>query len=514
MDNRFIIITTCYNVSPYIEHNITVNKFQSHNNALLIYVDDQSKDDTYNTLKKLTEKDERFLVLQNPNNGSQSKAYLYALKYLEENNLIFPEDIIVEIDGDDWLSSTFVLEYLNEIYQNGEIWMTYGQYQIWPSGKLGGHHSMEIKNEVNKLNHHRKYPFPYSHLKTYKYWLFNKIDKKDLIDPTTNELYSAAWDHVLCLPMVEMAGKDHIHKCEDVLYILNRHEELQNEGRFRVNEQKEVEFRCRQGKVYNKTTRPKITCDLLGPSNIGNLPNFGLGNMMFQIAALSSLAKDNEGIAIFPQLTDPQYGGYINNILNKVPTLLNGDINSQEEISFEYQDLNFSPNTVYKGYFQSEKYFSHNRNFIINLFKNKNIIDQIKSKYPNISNQSISIHVRRGDYSVLEDLHPIQTKEYYDKAISKIGEYKTLFIFSDDISWCKENLNYENCVFVEHNTDVFDLLAMSLCSNNIIANSTFSWWGAWLNENTNKTIIAPQKWFGSKKNLPSKDIIPTNWIKI
>ena len=187
MKNRFIIITTCYNVSPYLEHNITLNKFQSHNNCLFIYVDDNSTDNSYDTLISLTKEDDRFVVLKNTNNGSQAKSYMHAIDHLEKNNLIYPEDIIVEVDGDDWLSSTFVLEYLDEIYQNPKTWMTYGQYQEWPSGEVGGHFSMSINDEVDKSNQHRKCPFPYSHLKTYKYWLFNKIDRQDLIDPTTNE---------------------------------------------------------------------------------------------------------------------------------------------------------------------------------------------------------------------------------------------------------------------------------------------------------------------------------------
>ena len=522
MNNKFVIITTCYNVNPYLEHNITVNKFQSHTNCLFVYVDDQSKDGSYETLKSLTKDDDRFIILKNPNNGSQAKAYMCAIDYLEQNNLIFPEDIIVEVDGDDWLSSTFVLEYINEIYQNPNIWMTYGQYQMWPNGKLGGHYSMDINDAVNKHNQHRNYPFPYSHLKTYKYWLFNNIDRSDLIDPTTNELYSAAWDHVLCLPMVEMAGKNHIHRCDDVLYILNRHDELQNEGKTRVGYQKEVETRCRQGKVYGKITRTEITCDLLGPGTLGGVPNFGLGNLMFQIAALTSLAKDNEGKAFFPQIKTPEYGRYDSNILNKVPTSPLLDVNGlsrefkpDKEIPFGYTDISYKPYTKYRGYFQSEKYFIHNRELILDLFKNQDIIKEIKHKYPHINDKSVSLHVRRGDYVQLSDAHPLQTKEYYDKALNLIPGYENVFIFSDDIEWCKNNLNYDNCTFVENNPDYFDLLAMSLCNHNIIANSTFSWWGAWLNENLNKKIIAPKQWFGVKRaNLPSEDIIPKTWITI
>lgn len=253
MSNRFVIITTCYNVEPYIKLNIYMNMFQSYKNALFVYVDDKSKDTTYTTLKELTGDDSRFLVLQNNNNGSQAKAFMYAVEYLETNNLIQDEDIIVEVDGDDWLSSPFVLTYLNEVYKDREIWMSYGQYQMWPEGSTGGHYHAYINDDVDRLNAHRQVAFPYSHLKTYKYWLFNKINREDLIDPKTGELWSAAWDHALCLQMVEMAGKKHIFRCQDILYILNRAAELNNEGKTRTAEQKEIEQRIRQViKPYSK----------------------------------------------------------------------------------------------------------------------------------------------------------------------------------------------------------------------------------------------------------------------
>lgn len=252
MNSRFIIITTCYNVEPFIKLNIYMNKFQSYTNALFVYVDDNSKDNTYNTLLSDTAEDARFLVLQNKNNGSQGKAFLYAIKYLEQNKLITDEDILVEVDGDDWLSSTFVLQYLAQIYTNPEVWMTFGQYQIWPSGSLGGHYSMSLDSNIDRTNSYRNAPFAFSHLKTYKYWLFNKIDRKDLIDPLTGEIFAAAWDHALCLPMVEMAGMKHIHRCEDILYNLNRADNLQNEGKSRVEEQKQTERRIRERKAYQR----------------------------------------------------------------------------------------------------------------------------------------------------------------------------------------------------------------------------------------------------------------------
>jgi len=229
-----------------------MNKFQTYKNCLYVYIDDCSKDTTYSTLKNLSEGDSRFSILQNGEGGSQAKTYMFGIEYLEKNNLIKDHDIIVEIDGDDWLSSVFVFDYLNDIYQDENIWMTYGQYQIYPTGKVGGHYHQEINKSIDDANLHRKYPFPYSHLKTYKYWLFNKINRQHLIDLETQEYFSAAWDHVLCLPMVEMAGKKHTVMCEDILYILNRSEDLNNESKTRLNHQKNIEASIRNLSPYTK----------------------------------------------------------------------------------------------------------------------------------------------------------------------------------------------------------------------------------------------------------------------
>lgn len=250
--NKFVIITTCYNVMPYIEMNHYMNRFQSYENFIVLYVDDGSTDGTYEFLKEQLVKETKFFVHRNPNGGGQGKAYMAGIDYLEKNNLISDEDIIVEVDGDDWLSSTFVLQYLDEVYQDSNVWMTFGQYQGWPAGNLGGHYNMTINAHCDDNNLYRQYPFPYSHLKTYKYWLFNKIDRKDLIDPETEEIFSKAWDHALCLPMVEMAGRLHCRRVEDILYVLNRHPDLQNEGSIFESEQKATELRIRSNPPYNK----------------------------------------------------------------------------------------------------------------------------------------------------------------------------------------------------------------------------------------------------------------------
>jgi hypothetical protein len=126
----------------------------------------------------------------------------------------------------------------------------------------------------------------------------------------------------------------------------------------------------------------------------------------------------------------------------------------------------------------------------------------------------VSLHVRRTDYVTSNGYHPVQSIEYYKNAIDIIGDYDYIFVFSDDIQWCKDNLKFKNMVFMEGFSDIEDLHIMSLCQNNIIANSSFSWWGAWLNIHPEKKIIAPTNWFGEQANLNTSDMIPSDWIKI
>lgn len=247
--NRFIVIVTTYNVVDWITMNITMIKYQSFTNWKCLIVDDGSTDGTYETLLTLTQNDNNFQVIQTEDyEQGQGAAYLKAIK-----SFIFEkEDIIVEVDGDDWLSSCFVLAYLDQVYRQESIWMTYGQYQEYPLGNLGGHYQMYLDNAVDSTNTYREAPFPYSHLKTYKYHLLERVRERDLIDPLTRKPWNKAWDHALCLPMVEMAGKNRIYRCEDILYTLNRSDSLQNEGKNSHRLQKEVEQRIRTQKRYSR----------------------------------------------------------------------------------------------------------------------------------------------------------------------------------------------------------------------------------------------------------------------
>ena len=125
---------------------------------------------------------------------------------------------------------------------------------------------------------------------------------------------------------------------------------------------------------------------------------------------------------------------------------------------------------------------------------------------------TVSLHVRRTDYVNLQNYHPIAAIQYYKDALDLI-EHDKVVVFSDDINWCKKNFKFNNMVFIEGNSNIEDLYLMSMCNNNVIANSSFSWWAAWLNKNEYKKIVAPKVWFGPA--APSdKDIIPDTWIKI
>ena len=246
----------------------------------------------------------------------------------------------------------------------------------------------------------------------------------------------------------------------------------------------------------------------------------GLGNQIFQVAAAYSLAKDNKDEAIFnfnsshtPWQGEQAYK-YKKNIFKEFTHKNVIDYKEiYEEKGHPYQKIEYKKDLMIKGYFQSEKYFlNHKQNVVDKLNKG---LEEFKPAVENflkgIKGKTIGVHIRRGDYAKLSYVHYICNKEYYEKAFNTIfWDYTPIFI-SDDIEWCKQNFKGE---FSPFKNELEDLTLLSLCDDNIIANSTFSWWGAYLNQSKIKTVIAPNKWFAESANIDSKDIIPNNWIKI
>jgi hypothetical protein len=198
----------------------------------------------------------------------------------------------------------------------------------------------------------------------------------------------------------------------------------------------------------------------------------------------------------------------------------------QKKFEFEPNILEVSPNAFLDGHWISFRYFEPIRDIILKDFRLKKKFDDTVNKptLKKIKNTiSIALHIRRGDYVKHKETklyHGLTPISYYEKSISYIlKEVKNphFFIFSDDILWCKKNLNIDfPTTFVSDQSsgkDYEDLILMKNCKHFITANSTFSWWGAWLSENDNKIVITPKKWFeNSSRNLD--DLLPQKWIKI
>jgi hypothetical protein len=213
---------------------------------------------------------------------------------------------------------------------------------------------------------------------------------------------------------------------------------------------------------------------------------------------------------------------------NKINSLLD----KGEIIIEEFGNVSkYNPNIINKtgslylmGYWQTEKYFSPIRNLLLKEFtikypqdsKNKQLSEIIQAC------NSVSVHVRRGDYISNSDyfqFHGVCSIDYYIKAVNYIAgliDNPHFFIFSDDPIWTKSNINIPYPThFMDHNAnqDYDDLRLMSQCRHNIIANSSFSWWGAWLNQNPNKVVCAPKKWY-KNENINTNDLVPLDWVRL
>ena len=278
----------------------------------------------------------------------------------------------------------------------------------------------------------------------------------------------------------------------------------------------------------------------------------GLGNQMFQYAYAKALQQKGHEVKIDISAfeTYKLHGGYqldkynidlakstkeenskfyTNSLTYRVMrklNIVNSKIIKEKSLLFDYKLLNIEDGCYLDGYFQCEKYFKDIREIILKQFSiNQDISNytkEIENKIQNSQN-SCSLHIRRGDFvnSTNINIHGACDIEYYKKAIQYLEEKVeniNYFIFSDDIEWVKENLAIQNAIYIDSKEKRIpheDIYLMSLCKNNIIANSSFSWWGAWLNKNEQKIVIAPKKCFTDKKlDEQSKDIACKNWVKL
>jgi len=259
----------------------------------------------------------------------------------------------------------------------------------------------------------------------------------------------------------------------------------------------------------------------------------GLGNQMFQYAYAKSLAEKGYEVQIDISKFKSYklHGGYH---LDKFNIDLETSNNSTAFLSkiglkktikepnllFHKDLLKVHNNAFIKGYFQTEQYFGDIREILIDQFKIRKELAKstlaIKNQIELLKN-TCSLHVRRGDYisdKKANKVHGTCDLDYYSSAIEHISKQNSnvhFFVFSDDIAWVKDNLNITNATYIDHNVIPHeDMHLMTLCNHNITANSSFSWWGAWLNQNPDKIVIAPKNWFVDKEN----EVACKSWITL
>ena len=284
---------------------------------------------------------------------------------------------------------------------------------------------------------------------------------------------------------------------------------------------------------------------MIGFDHIGTMGR--LGNQMFQYAALKGIAAhrgyeytippenpriqiDNYGLIEAFELSDNKKIGWLNTQY---------DIIAEKHFHFDEDLFNTFPDgSGLYGFFQSEKYFKHIEDEIREDFTfKKEWLEPCEGFRKNLGDEVIFLHVRRGDpnladkrgfkwaYTQCSSQHPPQPLEYYKKALKEFDDDMPVVVFSDSIDWVKEqDLFKPDRFMISEQTDKFsdgalvpyiDLCLMTLCDHAIIANSSMSWWGAWLIQNEYKKVVAPKMWFGSAyADKDTKDLYPKGCIVI
>ena len=280
---------------------------------------------------------------------------------------------------------------------------------------------------------------------------------------------------------------------------------------------------------------------MLAFNHLGNLGR--LGNQMFEFAALYGIAaKHNYDFCIPPH----DHKGIENYSLNEcfdLDSISTGFLQTDTlfaERFFHFDEELFEncpDNTSLYGFFQSQKYFEHVEKDIRSLFTfRKEFLEPCLEMISGFENQEpVMLHVRRGDLNLVDprgfkwsyvncsDQHPVQPIEYYQEALSHFDDDQPVIVFSDSPEWVKEQKFFSGDRFYVSEpqekysdgsyTPYLDLCLMSLCSHAIIANSSMSWWGAWLQKNSNKKVIAPKMWFGpAYADKDTKDLYVKDWI--
>lgn len=278
----------------------------------------------------------------------------------------------------------------------------------------------------------------------------------------------------------------------------------------------------------------------LTKKNIITIKDFGtwarLGNQMFQYAYLRSIALKHNCQIKLPRLTSPfgypqaQFFDAFDieiDVLDEIKMTEITETSMTVNNELHTNNIKINNDTMFAGYFQSEKYFKQYEKIIRSDFVFKESIrakcDPFMKNIRSAYKQVVAMHVRRSDNLSAGSPMILISDSFRNKSVkymnNKIGEYH-LIIFTDDKEWCRKNLHYPNQTLAEGFSDLEDMYLMSLCDHFIIGSSSFSWWSAWLSTNKDKIVLIPDKWFkptlayGKPLCDQEEDLIPSNWVRL
>lgn len=482
------IVVTTYNNEHWTPNLIKSIATQDYDNWTCLVIDDCSTDGTGRFYDQWAEQDSRVKVIHNPENYGKS-TNLAELNLPATYDDISYDDVILFIDGDDWLFDEFALEYIAEVYSDSEVMVAYGKYVDYPSMTLpAGTQNTPYSHEVHEFNAYCMDHWRASHPKTMRFSIWSNIASHEFDGITFGD------DLVMMFRAMEQVQEHQIVAMDEILYVYNDSAE-----HIPVNPNIEKGIRERAPYYPINVAPTQITCKLAG----------GLGNMMFQIAFVYAYAKD------FPHCTPvfvrdhtlPNQGRNYANYLDSVFKNLNwvdsyNDLNDpivvpesvmlHGQIEPDLRPMKFSGmhDYVFDGHFQNWRLFQNIEEELPDIFN-------WPSKQPFFKNR-VGIHVRRGDYVKFPNHHPMLPIEYYKDILSRLPEdVSGIDIYTDSPEWCKKHFPEVNIIIgSDHKiTDWHEMQLMSRYNYLIISNSSFSWWAAYLASGDTE-VYAPKTWFG------------------
>lgn len=250
--NKFKIVIPSYNNEAWVEPNLASILNQTYTNYEVLYIDDHSTDDTFYKVYSIVGKLDNWTLVSNEENrrrGYNISPYnTYVQSFMKDD-----EDILVFVDGDDWLYDDYVLEKLNDFYNDKDCWMTYGGMICYPSGQPGNPQNSPYPDAVHQANAYRRDHWRASHLRTFKWHLYKQIRKEDMCYSKTGEYYFHAEDLATSFPCLEMCPQDKIGVLDFFSYVFNETPSNRERGVAREAEAgMDLENEIRNQKPYDK----------------------------------------------------------------------------------------------------------------------------------------------------------------------------------------------------------------------------------------------------------------------